>query len=120
MKESGVDPVSTRQSLRNEIMKQTVIQQEVDRRIYFGLTVDELKKYFEANKARFFKPENVVISEIYLSFAGKNEADIKAKAMDFLAQIPRGAGFPPCRDKFRAGIEWRACRASKQRQGRKV
>ena len=93
MKESGVDPVSTRQSLRNEIMKQTVIQQEVDRRIYFGLTVDELKKYFEANQARFFKPENVVISEIYLSFAGKNEADVKAKAMELAAQIRAGADF---------------------------
>ena len=46
MRESGVDPVATRQTLRTEMMKQSVIQQEVDRKIFFGLTMDELKKYF--------------------------------------------------------------------------
>ena len=45
MKESGMDPVQTRQSLRNELMKQAVMQQEVDRKIYFSVTLDELKKY---------------------------------------------------------------------------
>ena len=36
MRESGVDPAATRQTLRTEIMKQVVIQQEVDRKIFFG------------------------------------------------------------------------------------
>lgn len=93
MKESGLDPVLTRQTLRNEIMKQAVMQQEVDRRIYFSLTMDELKKYFEANREKFLKPESVVISEIYLTFAGKNEADIKAKAIELVAQLRAGADF---------------------------
>lgn len=93
MKESGLDPVLTRQTLRNEIMKQAVMQQEVDRRIYFSLTMDELKKYFEANRGKFLKPESVVISEIYLTFAGKNEADIKAKAIELVAQLRAGADF---------------------------
>ena len=93
MKASGLDPVLTRQSLRNELMKQAVLQQEVDRKIYFSLTVDELKKFFEANKVKFLKPEDVVISEIYLTFAGKNEADVKAKAMELVAQIRAGADF---------------------------
>lgn len=93
MKESGVDPASTRQTLRNEIMKQQVIQQEVDRRIYFGITADEAKKYFDANKEKFLKPENVVISEIYLGTTGKNEADVKAKAMELVAQLRAGADF---------------------------
>ena len=53
MRESGLDPVATRQTLRTEMMKQAVIQQEVDRKIFFGLTMDELKKYFEANRAKF-------------------------------------------------------------------
>ena len=93
MKESGLDPVQTRQSLRNELMKQAVMQQEVDRKIYFSLTMDELKKYFEANRDKFLKPENVVISEIYLTFAGKNEADVKAKALELVAQLRAGADF---------------------------
>lgn len=93
MKESGVDPATTRQTLRNEIMKQSVIQQEVDRKIFFGITMDEAKKYFEANREKFLKPENVVISEIYLTTAGKNEADVKAKAMELVAQLRAGADF---------------------------
>ena len=93
MKESGIDPVQTRQSLRNELMKQAVMQQEVDRKIYFSVTLDELKKFFEANKEKFLKPENVVISEIYLTFAGKNEADVKAKALELVAQLRAGADF---------------------------
>lgn len=93
MKESGIDPVLTRQTLRNEIMKQAVMQQEVDRKIYFALTMDELKKYFDTNREKFLKPENVVISEIYLTFTGKNEADVKAKAQELVAQLRAGADF---------------------------
>ncbi|MGH9968222.1 MAG: peptidylprolyl isomerase [Pyrinomonadaceae bacterium] len=93
MRDSGLDPAATRQTLRTEIMKQAVIQQEVDRRIFFGLTMDELKKYFEANRAKFIKPESVVLSEIFLSYAGKNEADVKARAMELLTQLRAGADF---------------------------
>ena len=93
MRESGVDPVATKQTLRTELMKQAVIQQEVDRRIFFSLTLDELKKYFEAHQDKFRKPENVTLSEIYLSFAGKNEADVKARAQELVAQLRAGADF---------------------------
>lgn len=93
MKESGMDPVSTRQTLRTEIMKQAVIQQEVDRKIFFGVPLDELKKYFEANRTKFTKPESVVLSEIFLSYAGKNEADVMARAMELVTQLRAGADF---------------------------
>lgn len=93
MKESGIDPVLTRQTLRDEIMKQAVLQHEVDRKIYFSSSLDEVKKYFEANKQKFFKPESVVISEIYLTFTGKNEADVKAKASELVTQLRAGADF---------------------------
>ena len=93
MRASGVDPVATRQTLRTEIMKQAVVQQEVDRRIFFGLTMDELKKYFDANPDKFRKPESVTISEIFLSSAGKNEAEVKARANALVAQLRAGADF---------------------------
>jgi peptidyl-prolyl cis-trans isomerase SurA len=93
MRESGVDPVATRQTLRSEIMKQTVIQQEVDRKIFFGLTVDELKKYFQEHQDKFRKPENVTISEIFLSSAGKNEAEVKARALELVRQLRAGGDF---------------------------
>lgn len=93
MRESGMDPVATRQTLRVELMKQAVVQQEVDRKLFFGLTMDELKKYFEANKDKFKKPESVAISEIFLSMAGKREADVKARAMELVTQLRAGADF---------------------------
>ncbi|MEP6718650.1 MAG: peptidyl-prolyl cis-trans isomerase [bacterium] len=93
MRESGIDPTTTRQTLRVEMMKQAVIQQEVDRKIFFGLTVDELKKYFAAHPDKFRKPENVTLSEIFLSSAGKNEAEVKAKALQLVAQLRGGADF---------------------------
>jgi parvulin-like peptidyl-prolyl isomerase len=93
MREGGVDPVATRQTLRTELMKQAVIQQEVDRKIFFSLTMDELKKYFQEHQDKFRKPENVTISEIFLSLAGKNEADVKARALELVTQLRSGADF---------------------------
>jgi peptidyl-prolyl cis-trans isomerase SurA len=93
MRESGVDPVATRQTLRVEIMKQAVIQQEVDRKLFFGWTMDELKKYFQEHQDKFLKPENVTISEIFLSFAGKNEAEVKARSLELVRQLRAGANF---------------------------
>jgi len=74
-------------------MKQAVVQQEVDRKIFFGFTMDELKKYFEANRGKFRKPESVTISEIFLSYAGKNEADVNARAVELVTQLRAGADF---------------------------
>ena len=93
MRESGLDPTATRLTLRAEIMKQAVVQQEVDRKIFFGLTMDELKKYFEAHRDKFFKPETIDMSEIFLSFAGKSEADVKARATELVTQLRAGADF---------------------------
>jgi peptidyl-prolyl cis-trans isomerase SurA len=93
MRESGVDPVGVRQSMRAEIMKQAVFEQEVDAKIFYGFTMDELHKYFDAHKDKFRKPEVVTISEIFLSLAGRNEADVKAKAGQLVTQIRGGADF---------------------------
>ena len=93
MRATGLDPAATRQTMRTELMKQMVIQSEVDRKIFFGLTVDELKKYFQANPAKFKKPESVTLSEIFLSSAGKNEAEVKARALELVRQIRAGADF---------------------------
>jgi peptidyl-prolyl cis-trans isomerase SurA len=93
MRESGIDPEATRQSLRTELMKQAVIQQEVDRKVFFAATLPELQKYFQEHTDKFRKPENVTISEIFLSIAGKNEADVQARAAELVKQLRAGADF---------------------------
>jgi parvulin-like peptidyl-prolyl isomerase len=55
--------------------------------------MDELKKYFEAHKDKFLKPETVTISEIFLNTSGKSEADVKARALELVAQLRAGADF---------------------------
>jgi len=93
MRESGIDPATTRSTMRAEIMKQAVLQEEVDSKIYFGPTLPELHAYFDAHKDKFRKPESVTLSEIYLSLAGKNEPDVRATADKLVAQLRAGADF---------------------------
>jgi parvulin-like peptidyl-prolyl isomerase len=93
MRKAGVDPVATRQTMRTEMMKQAVLESEVDSKLFYGLGTDELRKYFDAHKDKFAKPETVDLSEIFLSLAGKNEADVKARATQLVTQLRGGADF---------------------------
>lgn len=93
MRQSGLNPDEIRRTMRNEMMKQAVFQQEVDRRIYLGLSAKEVKDYFDANPDKFRKPESVKLSEIYLVLAGKDEAAVRARALELVSQIRAGADF---------------------------
>ena len=93
MRKAGVDPVATRQTMRTEMMKQAVLESEVDSKLFYGLGTDELHKYFDAHKDKFLKPETVELSEIYLTLAGKNEAEVKARAAQLVDQLRKGADF---------------------------
>src|SRR6266576_730343 len=42
MRQAGIDPVTTRQTMRVEMMKQAVLESEVDSKLFFGLSSDEL------------------------------------------------------------------------------
>lgn len=94
MTANGLNPAEIRQTLRTEIMKNMVLSREVDARLFYGTSDVELKRYFEAHKDKFRKPESVTISEIFLSTNGKTDAEaaqIRAKALQIVTQA-RGAG----------------------------
>lgn len=93
MTKAGLNPVQIRQTLRVQFMKQAVLGREVDAKIYYGTSRAEVEKYYSTNRDKFRKPESVTISEIYLSLAGKTEADVKARAQSLLAQLRGGADF---------------------------
>jgi parvulin-like peptidyl-prolyl isomerase len=93
MRDSGVDPAATRATMRAEMMKQAVLESEVDAKIFYSHSADDLRKYFESHRDKFVKPESVELSEIYLSLAGKPEAEVKARATQLVAQIRGGADF---------------------------
>jgi peptidyl-prolyl cis-trans isomerase SurA len=91
MRAGNIDPAVIKQTWRKEIMKGLVISREVDAKIFFSLTGDEVKKYFQANQQKFRRPESVVLSEIFLSIAGKPEEEVRQKATQIAAQA-RAAG----------------------------
>lgn len=93
MRREGLDPASIRGTIRTQYMKNAVLSREVDAKIYFRPSVDELKKYYEQNREKFRQPEVVALSEIYFSFAGKSEADVRARAQEVLRQLRAGADF---------------------------
>jgi len=93
MRRENIDPASIRQTLRTQFMKNAVFTREVDAKIYYGITAEAAKKYYEAHREQFRKPEVVTLSEIFLSLAGKPEADVRAKAMQILTQLRAGADF---------------------------
>jgi parvulin-like peptidyl-prolyl isomerase len=90
MKQEGVSLSDIKETLRRQFMKQAVLQREVDAKIYFGLTDTELRKYYDANRAKF---ASVTVSEIFLSLAGRSEDEVKAKANDLAARARSGADF---------------------------
>jgi peptidyl-prolyl cis-trans isomerase SurA len=93
MRQSGIDPVAVRETMRAEMTKQAVIQQEVDRKLYLGYTSAAVKAYFDAHPDQFRKPESVTISEIWLSSGGKDDAAVRARATELVAQLRAGADF---------------------------
>jgi parvulin-like peptidyl-prolyl isomerase len=93
MRQSGLVPEDVRRTMRTEMMKQAVLQNEVDRRVYLGFSSEEVKKYFDAHPDKFRKPESIKLSEIYLSTTGKDEAAVKARAQELVTQLRAGADF---------------------------
>jgi parvulin-like peptidyl-prolyl isomerase len=93
MRREGIVPGTIRQTLRTQFMKNAVLSREVDAKIFFGLKPADVKKYYEANRDKFRKPEVVTLSEIFFSLAGKPESEVRSKAAQVLTQLRTGADF---------------------------
>ena len=93
MRQNQLNPDDVRRTMRTEMMKQAVLQQEVDRRVYLSPSADEVKKYFDQHPDKFRKPETIKLSEIYLSTSGKDEAAVRARAVELVTQLRAGADF---------------------------
>ena len=93
MRREGIDPSAIRSTLRTQYMKNAVLSREVDAKIFFGPNTDELKRYYDQHRDRFRKPETVSLSEIFFSFAGKPEAEVRSRAAQLLKQLREGADF---------------------------
>ena len=90
MRGEGLSPDEIRQTLRAQFMKQAVLQQEVDSKVYFGFTDADLHKYYDAHRDKF---QSVTLSEIFFSTAGRKPEDVRAKAAAVVAQARSGVDF---------------------------
>ena len=69
------------------------MQRDVDGKVFYALTDAELHKYFDAHPGKFTKPEIVVLSELFLSLAGKNPADVQSRAAQLIKMARSGSEF---------------------------
>lgn len=93
MRGQGVEPDLLKESWRSEIMKQQVIVNMVDRVVYWETSDKEVKDYYNENKEKFVQQETVELSEIFVAFAGKNEADVIALANSIAQRGRKGEDF---------------------------
>lgn len=91
MRGQNLDPQEIREMWRKQAVRERVIQREVQAKTYWEPTATQVKEYFEKNKAKFTKPETISISELFLGFAGREEAAVRDKAKQLVAQL-RGGG----------------------------
>ncbi len=93
MRENGINPDEIRNLWRKAGMRDAVWNREVDAKIYHGLAGKEITEYFEKNKQKFIKPESVTISEIFLSFAGRDVNTVRANAKNLVQRARAGEDF---------------------------
>ncbi len=83
-----------KERIRNQILTQRVIGQEVGSRI--SIPKEEIQKYYEEHKSEFVRPEQVRLREILVSTEGKDPSELPAlekKANDILARLKKGERF---------------------------
>jgi peptidyl-prolyl cis-trans isomerase SurA len=93
MEKTGVNPQDVREMWRRQAIREMLIQREVHQKLYWEPTAQQVKDYFEKNRAKFTKPETVSLSEIFLAFAGRDEAAVREKAKALVTQLRGGADF---------------------------
>ena len=90
--------------LRNQLLTQEVIRREVGGRMNIGS--DEVKKYYEAHKQDFNRPEQVYLSELFLSTDGKSPEEIAAvhtRADDLHNRLVKGESFDTLVKRYSEG-----------------
>jgi peptidyl-prolyl cis-trans isomerase SurA len=104
-KEQGVSFEDFKQNIRNGIITQEVMRQEVGQNIRF--TPGEAERYYEEHKQDYAQPESVHLSEILVSTGGATEGEkltaAKAKIDDIEARLHAGGDFTQLAKSFSDG-----------------
>jgi peptidyl-prolyl cis-trans isomerase SurA len=90
----GLNWEDFKNGIRNRILTQKVISQEVGSHISIGES--DARKYYDEHKGEFVRPEQVALREILVSTDGKKEGeipDLKKKAETALKRVKDGEDF---------------------------
>ena len=90
MEKTGIDPQELKDTWRKQATRDKVLQRELHAKVYWTFNGKEIKDYYDAHKDKFTQPETASISELYLGFAGRDEAAVREKAKQLLAQLRAG------------------------------
>ncbi|MBK5292178.1 MAG: peptidylprolyl isomerase [Acidobacteriia bacterium] len=91
---TGMSYEDYKSEIRNQMMTQRVVRQEVGGRI--NIPKQEVAKYYEEHKAEFQREEQMFLREIFVSTEGKDAAGQAAgekKAKDLVARAKKGERF---------------------------
>jgi len=94
VKSQGVNWEDFKNNIRNHLITQKVIGQEVGSHI--TIAESDAKKFYEDHKAEFIGPESVALAEIVVSTEGKKESelpDLKKKAETARKRVDDGEDF---------------------------
>ncbi len=103
-KEQGVSFEDFKQNIRNQIVTQEVMRQEVGEHIQF--TPGEAQQYYEQHKQDFTQPESERLSEILIAANSDDAAKVaaaKAKADDLESRLHAGGDFTQLARSFSEG-----------------
>jgi len=105
-KEQGVSFEDFKANIRNQIITQNVMRDQVGRKI--APTPGEVQRYFEAHQQEYVQPESVKLGEILISTGTQPDdaqklAEAKAKADDIEARLHAGGDFSQLARSFSDG-----------------
>src|SRR5271163_1048974 len=101
---SGLAWEDYKTTIRNGLLTQEVVRREVGSHI--NIPGDEVKKYYDAHPQEFTRPEQVVLSEIFLSTEGKSPEEIESvqkKAEDLRNRVMKGDDFNEIAKRYSEG-----------------
>jgi peptidyl-prolyl cis-trans isomerase SurA len=104
-RKQGVNFEDLKAQIRNQLLTQMVVRDEVGRRLQ--MTQADAQKYYNEHKADFMQPEQIRLSEILIptpeSATDAQLAQADAKAKDVRAQLEQGADFADLARKYSGG-----------------